>query len=262
MGREKDIKGKRRPHRVGAYQITGKMIIPLQIRAKITKSQEIAQPIKDEPEEKFEDKFPSSFNEFKPLFDEKKSHRLPEARPYDHSIELKPDWKPIDAKVYSLPPVEDQALKTWLNDNQEIGYISPSKSPISSSFFYVQKKDSKELRPIIDYRRLNEMTVKNKYPLPRINDLLGKIGKSKYFSTLDVRWGYMNILIKPKDRWKAAFKTKYGLFEPNVMLFGLTNSPATFQAFMDDIYRELVLTGKLLIYMDDIFIHSETEEEH
>lgn len=72
----------------------------------------------------------------------------------------------------------------------------------------------------------------------------------------------MNILIKPEDRWKAAFKTKYGLFEPNVMLFGLTNSPATFQAFMDDIYRELILTGKLLIYMDDIFIHSETEEEH
>lgn len=106
------------------------------------------------------------------------------------------------------------------------------------------------------------MTVKNKYPLPRINDLLGKIGKSKYFSTLDVRWGYMNILIKPEDRWKAAFKTKYGLFEPNVMLFGLTNSPATFQAFMDDIYWELILTRKLLIYMDDIFIHSETKEEH
>lgn len=106
------------------------------------------------------------------------------------------------------------------------------------------------------------MTVKNKYPLPRISDLLSRIGKSKYFSTLDVRWGYMNILIKPKDQWKAAFKTKYGLYEPNVMLFGLCNSPATFQAFMDDIYRELVATSKLLIYMDDLFVHTETEKEH
>lgn len=80
------------------------------------------------------------------------------------------------------------------------------------------------------------MTIKNKYPLPRIDELLTRIGKAKYFSALDVQWGYMNILIKKEDQWKAAFKTKYGLFEPNIMLFGLTNSPAIFQAFMDKIY--------------------------
>lgn len=87
------------------------MTIPLQIRAKLTKSQEIAQPTGTKTELKFEDKFPTLFNSFKPLFDEKKSHRLPKTCPYDHSIELKPDWKPINAKVYPLPPAEDQALK-------------------------------------------------------------------------------------------------------------------------------------------------------
>lgn len=88
--------------------ITGKMTTPMKIRAKLTKSQEISQQVfEQQKEEKFEDKFPETFNEFKPLFDEVKSHRMPESRPYDHKIELKPDWKPFDAKVYPLPPVED-----------------------------------------------------------------------------------------------------------------------------------------------------------
>lgn len=144
------------------------------LHAKNTKSQEIAQEvISQQKEETFKEKFPKGFEQFKPLFNDKKGDRVPETRPYDHAIELKPDWKPIDAKVYPLPPAEDKALKKWIDHNQQVGYISPSKLPISSSFFYVKKKDG-SLRPTIDYQKLNDMTIKNKYPLPVKGQVLPK----------------------------------------------------------------------------------------
>lgn len=232
------------------------------IRSKSTKSQEIAEAeLKLEKEESFEDKFPEQFNKFKTLFSDEKAQRFPDERECDHAIELIDGWTPINHKVYTLPPEEEKALKVWVDENLKLGYIRPSKSPIASSFFFVKKKDG-SLRPTIDYRKLNDMTVKNKYPLPRIPELLDKIKNAKYFSVLDVRWGYMNIHIKEGHQWKAAFKTKFGLFEPTVMLFGLTNSPATFQVFMDEIYHEIVSDGNATIYMDDIMLFTQTMKEH
>jgi len=144
---------------------------------------------------------------------------------------------------------------------QERGYICPSKSSFASPFFFVKKKDGK-LRPVQDYRRLNSLTLKNQYPLPLISDVVDKLKDAKIFTKFDVRWGYNNVRIKEGDEWKAAFKTNRGLFEPLVMFFGLTNSPATFQNMMNVIFQDLIDMGKVFVYMDDILIATVTLEEH
>jgi len=129
--------------------------------------------------------------------------------------------------------------------------------------FFVKKKDRK-LRLVQDYRALNAMTVKNKYPLPLIPDLIAKLCGAKYFTKLDVRWGFNNVRIKEGDEWKAALRTNHGLYEPLVMFFSLTNSPATFQTMMDDIFEDLISEGVVMVYLDDILIFTdlETLEEH
>ena len=118
------------------------------------------------------------------------------------------------------------------------------------------KKEDASLRAIQDYRKLNDGTIKNKYPLPLINELIDKVKGAKYITKLDVRWGYYNIWIRKGDEWKAAFRTNLGLFEPTVMFFGLCNGPATFQAFMNSIFKELLHRDVIVIYLDDILIYS------
>ena len=113
-----------------------------------------------------------------------------------------------------------------------------------------------------DYRKLNKMTVKNKYPLPLISELIDQLSRSTIFSKMDIRWGYNNIRIKEGDEWKAVFRTNRGLFKPLVMFFGLTNSLATFQTMMNDIFRKEVAEGWVVIYMDDIVVHSKNVHEH
>ena len=109
---------------------------------------------------------------------------------------------------------------------------------------------------------LNAMTVKNKYPLPLIPELISKLRGAKYFTKLDVWWGFNNVQMKEGDEWKAAFWTNHGLFEPLVMFFSLPNSPATFQTMMDNIFEDLITEGVVVIYLDDILIFTETLEEH
>jgi hypothetical protein len=125
----------------------------------------------------------------------------------------------------------------------------------------VEKKDAKKLRPCQDYRYLNEFTKPNAYPLLLISDLMITLKGSKFFTKLDIRWGYNNVRIKEGDEWKAAFITNKGLFEPTVMFFGLRNSPATFQAMVDDYFRDMINEGWIAIYMDDILIHARTKED-
>ena len=153
---------------------------------------------------------------------------------------------------------EDEALDKFIDEQLLKGYIEPSKSPYASPFFFVKKKDGK-LRPVQDYRALNSWTVKNQYPLPLIPVLIRDLGGAFIYSKLDVRWGYNNIRIKEGDEWKAAFKTKRGLHQPKVMFFGMSNSPPTFQGFMDDIYYATIAKHEtrgtfIRIYMDDIGI--------
>jgi len=132
---------------------------------------------------------------------------------------------------------------------------------MAAPVFFIKKKDG-SLRLVQDYRALNSMTVKNKYPLPLISELVSQLCRARNFTKLDVRWGFNNVCIKPGDEWKAAFWTNRGLFEPLVMFFGMTNSPATFQTMMNDIFRNLIVEGIVVVYLDDILIFTKTKEEH
>jgi len=132
---------------------------------------------------------------------------------------------------------------------------------MAAPVFFIKKKDS-SLRLVQDYRALNAVTVKNKYPLPLISELVSQLHRAQYFTKLDVRWGFNNVRIKPRDEWKTAFCTNWGLFEPLVMFFGMTNSPATFQTMMNDVFRTVIAEGIVVVYLDNILIFMKTEKEH
>ena len=203
-----------------------------------------------------EEQIPPKYHEYLDLFDEAKAARFPKSRVWDHKIEMKPGFEPKSFKTYNLTPEEQIELDKFLKDNLDKGYIRPSQSPMASPFSYIGKKDS-GLRPCQDYRYLNEWTIKNAYPLPLISEIMDKLKGAKYFTKLDVRWGYNNIRIKEGDEWKAAFKTNKGLYEPTVMFFGMCNSPATFQAMMDNTFADMIDEGILIAYMDDILIYAD-----
>jgi len=127
--------------------------------------------------------------------------------------------------------------------------------------FFIKKKDSL-LRLVQDYHTLNVVTVKNRYPLSLISKLVSQLHGVRYFTKLDVHWGFNNVHIKPGDKWKAAFRTNHGLFAPLVMFFGMTNSSTTFQTMMNDIFRTLIAKGIVVVYLDDILIFTKTKEEY
>jgi hypothetical protein len=211
-------------------------------------------------------KIPKEYQEFSQVFDDKASQRFPPSREWDHAIELKqgaPDT--LDCKIYPMTREEDASLEKFLDEMVALGYIRPSKSPYASPFFFVKKKDGK-LQPVQDYQRLNSYTVRNQYPLPLITQLISNLAGAWIFSKLDIRRGYNNVLIKEGDQWKAAFKTKFGFFEPLVMFFGLCNSPSTFQEMMNIIYKMVIMFWEargtiICIYMDDIAIATSGSRE-
>ena len=205
---------------------------------------------------------PEHLHEFLKVFDEKASERFPEKKKWDHHIDLDDTFKPQNSKTYQLSPEEDRELEKFLNENLRKGYIRPSKSPQTAPFFFVPKPDKSGLRPCQDYRYLNSHTVKNNYPLPLISELVDKLRGNKIFSKLDLRWGYNNLRIKEGDEWKAAFKMNRGSFELTVMFFGLTNSPASFQTMMNEILKDLIDEGHVVVYMDDILIFTKDLESH
>ena len=216
---------------------------------------------KDKYLKTFENVVPEHYHEFKDIFEKENFDELPPKRPWDHAVELLPGDHVIDCKTYNLTLDEQKELDAFLEENLKSGRIRPSKSPFASAFFFIKKKDRK-LRLVQDYRKLNDITIKNRYPLPLIFELIDKLKNAKYFTKLDIRWGYNNIRMKEGDEWKAAFQTNHGLFEPLVMFFGLTNSPATFQTMMNSLFRNLINRGKVVIYMDDIMIFTMDLNEH
>uniref|UniRef100_A0A0W0G3D4 Putative reverse transcriptase-rnase h-integrase n=1 Tax=Moniliophthora roreri TaxID=221103 RepID=A0A0W0G3D4_MONRR len=231
------------------------------IGAKITASQEMAhqqQPIK----KNIDDLIPSYLLGYQDRFERGKAERFPPSRTYDHAIDLKSDFAPQNCKLYLLSPAEQVEQDKFLKENLRKGYIRKSKSPMASPFFFVAKKEKGALRPTQDYRELNKGTVKNAYPLPLISELLDKLKEATVFTKLDLHNGYNNIRIKDGDQWKAAFKTNCGLFEPTVMFFGLSNSPATFQAFMNGILSGFINEGWCVVYMDDILLFSKNQDKH
>ncbi|THH07173.1 hypothetical protein EW145_g3557 [Phellinidium pouzarii] len=207
------------------------------------------------------ERIPKKFHKYRKVFEKEASERLPARKPWDHEIKLKPDFVQKRAKIYNLSPDEQQELDAWLEENLRKGYIRPSKSPMTSPVFFVDKKD-KSKRMVTDNRYLNSGTIKNAYPLPLISEIIDKVRGAKYFSKLDLRWGYNNVRIKEGDEEKAAFATNRGSFEPLVMTFGLCNAPSTFQNMMNDIFYDLITKGVVIIYIDDILIFTEMMEEN
>ncbi|GBG90325.1 hypothetical protein CBR_g50574 [Chara braunii] len=181
-------------------------------------------------------------------------------RPISHEIILEAGAMPPKGCIYRMSEGELTVLHVQLDDLLDKGWIHPSSSPYGEPVLFVQKKN-KDLRFCIDYRKLSAQTVKNAGPLPRINNLLERLGGAKFFSKLDFKSGYHQISIHPQDRYKSAFKTQYGHFEWVVMPFGLTNAPTTFQAAMTNEFRAM-LDRFVLVYLDDILVYSRTLEDH
>ncbi|GBG80198.1 hypothetical protein CBR_g30564 [Chara braunii] len=181
-------------------------------------------------------------------------------RPISHEIILEAGVVPPKGCIYRMSEEELEVLRAQLDDLLAKGWIRPSSSLYGAPVLFVRKKN-KDLRLCIDYRKLNAQTVKNAGPLPRIDDLLERLGGAKYFSKLDLKSGYHQLSIHPNDCYKSAFKTRYGHFEWVVTPFGLTNAPATFQAAMTKEFRAM-LDRFVLVYLDDILVYSRTLEDH
>lgn len=199
-------------------------------------------------------------NKYRARFPDELPKFKPRGNMVKHTIPLEPGAKPPCRPIYRLSQPELEELRKQITELLLKGYIEPSSSPYGAPVLFVKKKDG-TLRMCIDYRALNQLTVKNKYPLPRIDDLLDSLSGSKCFSSLDLKSGYHQIQIDPEDIPKTAFRTPFGHFQYKVLCFGLTNAPSVFQAAMNDIFRDY-LNDFVLVYLDDILIYSKTPEEH
>jgi hypothetical protein len=185
---------------------------------------------------------------------------MPPDQDVEFVIELQPGTTPISKRPYKMTPNELAELKVQLNELLDKGYIRPSSSPWGCPTLFVKKKDQ-SLRLCVDYRSLNAVTIKNKYPLPRINILFDQLAGAKVFFKVDLCSGYHQIKIRPEDITKTAFFTRYGLYEYLVMSFGLTNAPAHFMYLMNSVFMS-ELDKFVVVFIDDILIYSKSEEEH
>ncbi|GJW90719.1 putative nucleotidyltransferase, ribonuclease H [Tanacetum coccineum] len=201
----------------------------------------------------------SVVRDFEDVFPEDLSG-LPPQRQVEFRIDLVPGATPIAKSPYRLAPSEMQELSGQLQELQDKGFIRPSYSPWGAPVLFVKKKDG-SLRMCIDYRELNKLTVKNRYPLPRIDDLFDQLQGSRYFSKIDLRSGYHQLRVHEDDIPKTAFRTRYGHFEFTVMPFGLTNAPAVFMDLMNRVCKPY-LDKFVIVFIDDILIYSKTKEDH
>ena len=185
---------------------------------------------------------------------------LPPIREIDFAIDLVPGTAPISKTPYRMAPAELKELKTQLQELLDKGFIRPSFSLWGAPVLFVKKKDG-TLRLCIDYRELNRVTVKNKYPLPRIDDLFDQLQGASVFSKIDLRSGYHQLRVREVDILKTTFRTRYGHYEFLVMPFGLTNAPAAFMDLMNRIFKEF-LDKFVIVFIDDILVYSRSREDH
>ncbi len=178
----------------------------------------------------------------------------------EHRIELLPDAEPTCAKLRRFSPKEVEEIGSQIQTLLDKRFIVPSQSPFGANVLLVKKANG-TWRMCVDYRALNTITVKDRFPLPNLQDQLQHLQQASYFSSLDLTQGYYQIPVRPEDRPKTAFRTADGVFQWNVMPFGLTNAPATFQRFVNEIFQPYIRKF-VLVYLDDVLVFSATLEDH
>ena len=198
--------------------------------------------------------------EYEDIFPEQLPKGRPPKRTVEFEIKTEEGATPPNKPPYRLSPKEHEELQAQIEDLLAQGHIRPSASPYGAPVLFVPKKDGR-WRMCVDYRALNRQTIRDRYPLPRIDDLLDRLGKARHFTTLDLASGYHQIAVKEEDIPKTAFRTQRGQFEFVVMPFGVTNAPSTFQRMMNSLFKE-ELDDFVLVYLDDILVFSSTLEEH
>jgi hypothetical protein len=200
----------------------------------------------------------SVLQEFEDVFQEIPG--LPPRREIDFSIDLVPGAASVSKKPYRMSTPELKELQMQLEELLKKGYIRPSVSPWGAPVLFVKKNDG-TMRLCIDFRQLNKYIIKNKYPLPRIDDLFDQLRGANIFSKIDLMSGYHQVRIKKEDIHKTTFRTRYGHYEFVVVPFGLTNAPTIFMYLMNGIFKNY-LNEFIIVFLDDILIYSKSEEEH
>jgi len=203
---------------------------------------------------------PEEYHGFADVFSKTKADRLPEHRPYDLKINTPEGTTPPLGPIYSLSAVELQTLREFIDEHLRIGFIRPTRSPCGAPVLFIKKKDG-SLRLCVDFRGLNKITRKDRYPIPLVADLLDAPKKARIYTKIDLRHAYHLVRISEGDEWKTAFRTRYGSYEWLVMPFGLTNAPAAFQRFINDIFADM-LDVCVVVYLDDILIYSDDPDIH
>ncbi|GKC69140.1 putative reverse transcriptase domain-containing protein [Tanacetum coccineum] len=231
------------------YMAKGCQVFLAQISAKKEEDKSEGKQLKDVPIVR---DFPEVFPEDLP--------GLPPTRPVEFQIDLIPGAAPVARAPYRLAPSEMKELSEQLQELSDKGFIRPSSSPWGAPVLFVKKKDG-SFRMCIDYRELNKLTVKNRYPLPRIDDLFDQLQGSSIYSKIDLRSGYHQLRVREQDIPKTAFRTRYGHYEFQVMPFRLTNAPAVFMDLMNRVCKPY-LDKFVIVFIDDILIYSKDEKEH
>ena len=203
---------------------------------------------------------PAKYSDFEDVFFKESAAVLPEHTEINtHAIDLKEGKQPPYGPIYSLGPVELETLKAYIETNLANGFIRPLKSSAGTPILFDKKSDG-SLRLCVNYRGLNNITIKNGYLLPLVGESLDRLGRAKQFTQLDLTSAYHRMRIKEGDEWKTAFRTRYGYFEYQVMPFGLTNAPGSFQGYLNKILAEK-LDICVIVYLDDILIYTEDLEK-
>ena len=205
-------------------------------------------------------KLPSEYHDYLDVFDRAQANQLPPHRDSDHKIELLGDAKPPQSRAYRMPPYKLEKVKEYLTENLSKGFITPSKAPYSSPVLFAMKANG-DLRFCVDYRKLNAMTKRNRYPLPLIEEIIGKIIGCKHLTRLDIIAAFNKLRMHPDSEDYTTFITALGAYKYRVLPFGLTNGPSSFQQYINDALWEF-LNDFCQAYLDDILIYSRTKREH
>ena len=214
----------------------------------------------DESDDQVEQELPAAFAEFTDVFSKKASDELPPHRPFDHKIQLESDNTLGYSPLYNQSVEELLAVKKYLNENLKKGFIVDSQAPFASPTLFVKKANG-SLRFCVDFRKLNALTRKDRYPLPLMDETFARLSRAKVFTKLDIRQAFHRIRMHPDSEDLTTFRTRYGAYKCKVLPFGLTNGPATYQRYMNNVlfnYLDAFCTA----YLDDILIYSENELEH